>query len=86
MPPYGRALDGGATDIIVNHCYGGELNLVCDRLCPDVRILLGEPRPRRLMGLEENTNGVFTIAYHAMAGTNGGMLSHSYSSTGIQNM
>jgi D-amino peptidase len=80
------ALAGGATDIIVNDCHGGGLNLVYDQLHPEVRILLGGTRPRRMLGLDESTAGVFMIAYHAMAGSDGGVLSHSYSSTGIQNM
>lgn len=79
-------LAAGATDIIVNDCHGGGLNLIYDQLSPDVRIVLGGPRPRRLLGLDENTDGVFMIAYHAMAGSDRGVLSHSYSSTGIQNM
>jgi len=80
------ALAGGATDIIVNDCHGGGLNLIYDDLHPEARILLGGPRPRRMIGLDENTAGLFMIAYHAMAGSDGGVLSHSYSSTGIQNM
>ena len=76
----------GATDIVVNDCHGGGLNLVYDELDPEVRILLGGPRPRRMLGLDESFGGVFMIAYHAMAGTDGGVLSHSYSSVGIQNM
>ena len=80
------ALAGGATDIIVNDCHGGGLNLLYDQLHLEARILLGSPRPRRMLGLDESTAGVFLIAYHAMAGSDGGVLSHSYSSTGIQDM
>jgi D-amino peptidase len=80
------ALDAGADDIIVNDCHGGGLNLVYDELHTEVRILLGGTRPRRMLGLDESSTGVFMIAYHSMAGTDGGVLSHSYSSVGIQNM
>jgi D-amino peptidase len=80
------ALAAGAGDIIVNDCHGSGLNLVYDELNPEARILLGGPRPRYMLGLDESFAGVFMIAYHAMAGTDGGVLSHSYSSTGIQNM
>jgi D-amino peptidase len=80
------ALAAGATDIIVNDCHGGGLNLIYDELHSDVRILLGDPRPRRMLGLDESFTGVLMIAYHAMAGTGGGVLSHSYSSVGIHNI
>ena len=80
------ALEAGATDIIVNDCHGSGLNLIYDELHPAVRILLGGPRPRRFLGLDEGTAGVFFIAYHSMAGTEKGVLAHSYSSIGIQNM
>jgi len=80
------ALAGGATDIIVNDCHGGGLNLIYDELHPEVRILLGSPRPRRMLGLDSSFGGVFMIAYHSMAGSDNGVLSHSYSSISIQNM
>ncbi len=79
------ALAGGADDVIVNDCHGGGLNLIYDELHPEARILLGSPRPRRFLGLE-GSDAMFLIAYHAMAGTEKGILSHSYSSIGIQNM
>jgi D-amino peptidase len=80
------ALAGGASDIIVDDYHGGGLNLPYDELHPEVRIVLGGPRPRSLAGLDGSFGGVFMIAYHAMAGTDGGVLAHSYSSTSIQNM
>lgn len=80
------ALAAGATDIIINDAHGSGLNLIYDELHPEARILLGSPRPRRMLGLDRDTDGVFLIAYHAMAGTVRGILSHSYSSIGIQNM
>lgn len=79
------ALAGGATDIIVNDCHGGGLNLPYETLHPAVRILLGSPRPRRFMGLEGSA-AMFMVGYHSMAGTRNGILSHSYSSVGIQHM
>lgn len=80
------ALAAGATDIIVDDCHGGGLNLQYDELHPEVRILLGAPRPRRLAPLDPGFAGVFMVGYHSMAGTDGGILAHSYSSVGIQNM
>jgi len=80
------ALAGGATDIIVNDSHGGGLNLIYDELHPEARLVIGSPAPRRMLGLERGFAGLFLIAYHAMAGTENGVLAHSFSSTGIQNM
>lgn len=82
----GGAIAAGATDIIVNDAHGGGLNLPYEDLHPEARVLLGSPRPRRMWGMDSDTAAVFLIAYHAMAGTENGVLSHSYSSVGIQNM
>ncbi len=79
------ALAAGATDIIVNDCHGSGLNLPYEQLHPEARILLGSPRPRRFLGLEGSA-ALFMVGYHSMAGTQNGILSHSYSSVGIQNM
>ncbi|MHB0876224.1 MAG: M55 family metallopeptidase [Anaerolineae bacterium] len=80
------ALAGGATDVIVNDAHGGALNLPYDDLHPAVRIVVGPSQPRRLPGLEPGSAGMFLIAYHAMAGTENGVLAHSYSSVSVQNM
>jgi D-amino peptidase len=80
------ALAAGATDVIVNDAHGGGPNLRYDDLHPAVRIALGPSQPRRMPGLEAGFAGVFFVAYHAMAGTEGGVLAHSYSSMSIQNM
>ncbi|MHB0874715.1 MAG: M55 family metallopeptidase [Anaerolineae bacterium] len=80
------AIAGGATDIIVNDSHGGGLNLIYDELHPEARYVMGVPRPEQMSGLERGFAGVFLVAYHAMAGTENGVLSHSFSSVGIQNM
>lgn len=80
------ALVAGATDVMVNDAHGGGLNLPYEDLHPAVRIVLGASQPRRMPGLTSDFAGVFLIAYHAMAGAEGGVLAHSYSSTSIQNL
>ena len=79
------ALATGATDIIVNDCHGGGLNLLYEDLRPEARVLLGVPRPRRFWALE-SSDAMFLVGYHPMAGTARGVLAHSYSSVSIQNM
>lgn len=80
------ALAGGATDIIVEDAHGGGLNLPYESLHPEARVLLGSGRQRRMPPLGPGFAGLFLIAYHAMAGTENGVLAHSYSSVAIQNM
>jgi len=79
------ALEGGATQILVNDAHGGGLNLIYERLHPDARILIGAPRKRRFLGLDKSFSGVFLIGYHPMSGTENGVLAHTFSSATIQN-
>jgi D-amino peptidase len=79
------ALAAGATDIIVNDCHGGGVNLLYEELRAEARVLLGVPRPRRFWALE-GSDALFLVGYHPMAGTTSGVLAHSYSSVAIQNM
>ncbi len=80
------AFEGGATGVVVDDAHGSGLNLIYDQLDPRVRVLLGVPRPRRFETLDSTFAGIFFIGYHPMAGKEKGVLSHSYSSTAIQNM
>lgn len=80
------AFDGGATEVTVDDCHGSGLNLLYDELDPRVRVLCGVPRPRRFPSLDGSFSGIMLIGYHPMAGVEGGVLSHTYSSTGVQNM
>ncbi len=76
-----RALfDAGAASVFVwdNHCLGS--NLEHDRLDGRCEVVLGHPFGRRWPGLDETFAGVLMIGYHAMEGTAGGVLAHSYSS------
>lgn len=85
------AIDGlktaGEVEIIVEDGHGnGTSNLLYDELRRGVKILSGVPRPRRLTGLDESFAGVILIGYHPMAGVEGGVLSHTFSSVAVHNM
>ena len=80
------ALAGGAAEVLVTDGHGGGINLVYDKLHPEVRVLLGTPRTRRFLGLDDSFTGVFLVGYHPMSGTEAGILAHSYSSVSVQNM
>ena len=77
----------GVEEIIVDDEHdGGTEILIYEELLPGVKIFLGNPRPRRFPALDSSFDGMILIGYHPMAGVKSGILSHSYSSIGIQRM
>lgn len=77
----------GVDEIVVDDEHnGGTEILIYEELLPGVKIFLGSPRPRRFPALDSSFDGMVLIGYHPMAGVEGGILSHSYSSVGIQRM
>lgn len=77
----------GIEEIVVDDEHdGGTEILIYDELLPGVKIFLGNPRPRRFPALDSSFDGMLFIGYHPMAGVENGILSHSYSSVGIQKM
>jgi len=79
-------LDAGAAEVIIDDCHDGGICLLHDQLHPEAKILLGSPRPLRFQPLDSSFAGLILLAYHPMAGVTNGVLSHSYSSVGIQRM
>lgn len=77
----------GVDEIVVDDEHnGGTEILIYDELPRGIKIFLGNPRPRRFPALDSSFDGMILIGYHPMAGVENGVLSHSYSSTGIQRM
>lgn len=75
-----RALfDAGATQVVVWDNHGNGNNLVFDRLDQRCEVLLGTGFGRRFPMLDESYAGVLMIGYHAMEGTPGAVLAHTYS-------
>jgi len=74
------ALEGGASEILIYdmHYYG--LNVILDELHPKAKIIMGNPHivPPE-MGLNNTFQGMIMIGFHAMAETEGALLSHTYS-------
>lgn len=77
----------GVEEILVDDEHdGGTEILIYEDLLPGIKIFLGNPRHRRFPALDSSFDGMILIGYHPMAGVESGILSHSYSSTGIQRM
>lgn len=74
----------GARRILVRDGHGAGNHLLVEKLEPGLEVIQG-PTPRRLEGIEE-FDALILLGYHAMAGTRGALLEHTYSSKAIQNM
>ncbi len=74
------AFDGGADEVIVvdMHCTG--LNILVENMDPRAKLISGAPHQPRFPFLDESVDGMFLLGYHAMAGTDRGLLEHTFTS------
>jgi D-amino peptidase len=71
------ALEGGATQILVNDAHGPMINLLPELLHPAAELILGKPKPLNMFaGLDATHAGVFCLGYHARA-SEFGVLAHT---------
>ena len=81
------ALAAGATEVVVNDSHGHMRNLLAEELNPEAWLIRGSPKPGCMMeGLEPGFDAAFLVGYHALAGTGGGVLNHSFSGSAIASM
>jgi D-amino peptidase len=78
-------LAGGATEVVVWDGHDGSRSLSVLDIHPQARLLTGTPVSPTLE-LDSSYAAIVFIGQHAMAGAEKGILSHSYSSQGIQNI
>ena len=78
-------LEGGATQVVVWDGHDGSRTLSVLDIHSKARLLSGGPVSPTLE-LDPSYSAVVFIGQHAMAGAEKGILSHSYSSLGVQNM
>jgi D-amino peptidase len=76
---------GGATDVVVWDGHDSSRSLSALDIDPRARLLTGIPVSPTLE-LDSSYRAVIFIGQHAMAGAKNGILNHSYSSLGIQNI
>ena len=70
----------GATEIVVNDSHGSMRNVIISELDPTAYLITGSPKPLSMMqGIDETYDAVFLIGYHARAGSEDGVLDHTYS-------
>lgn len=77
-------LDGGADEVVVWDGHDGSQTLSSLTIHPKAKLLMGVLGPT--MTMERHYSAVAFIGQHAMADVRGGVMAHSYSSLGIQNL
>jgi D-amino peptidase len=77
-------LAGGADEVIVWDAHDGSRSLSAQTIHPKAKLLMGGMGPTR--GLERKYAAVAFVGQHSMANVKAGIMAHSYSSLGIQNM
>lgn len=67
---------GGAKEIFVFDAHGLQI-IIPHLMTPGAKYLTGHPRPPGLLGLDSTFSGVALIGFHAMEGTENGVLNHT---------
>lgn len=81
----GACFEAGADEVVVRDGHGGGYSVLWEDLDPRVQLVQGATPGKRFLSIE-GSDGVILLGYHAMAGTRGALLEHTYSSKSIQNM
>jgi D-amino peptidase len=75
------ALAGGAKSIVVCDSHEKMINLEPEKLHPAAQLVQGSFRAMSMVtGLDNSFDAAMFIGYHSMSGTQGGTLSHTYTS------
>ena len=73
------AMQGGATEFLVNDAHSTMANLKPDALAGRASYLSGRYKPMYMMqGLDASFDAIFLVSYHGSMGSNGSVLSHTY--------
>ena len=79
-------LDMGAEEIIVNDAHGRMINLDIESMPKSVHLISGFPKILEMVEGVEESDGVFFVAYHAMAGTEKAVLDHTFSDSCVHDL
>ncbi len=71
----------GASEIVIKDSHGSMKNLLIDELEAGVQLVsgFGSGHDGMMQGIDESFDAALLIGYHAMAGTLGGIMEHTYS-------
>ena len=79
------AFEAGAKEVVVLDGHGAAFSILLEELDPRAQLIRGR-RLQELEGLDETFDLMFAVGAHAMAGTPNGLLTHTLSSVGIDNI
>ena len=78
------AIEAGVEEIIVSDAHGGMKNLQPEDVHEEAYLIRGSPKPGAMMeGISEEFDAALYIGYHAMKGTQNGLLAHTISGNAI---
>ncbi|MGE5576246.1 MAG: M55 family metallopeptidase [Syntrophothermus sp.] len=73
------ALEGGATEVVVNDSHGDMANLLPEMLHREAMLISGSPKPLSMVeGVQTGCQAAIFIGYHAGSGTAEAVLDHTY--------
>jgi len=80
-------VDAGVDEVYVYDAHSMGFNILYDYMHPKARYIIGYSHPSvRFPFLDSSFDFIILQGYHAMAGTEGAVLDHTYSSAHIQNV
>ena len=77
--------EAGAEEVVVRDGHGAGFNVNCEMIDARAELVQGASPQVRFPGIE-GAGALILLGYHAMAGTEGAVLEHTFSSATIQNM
>lgn len=77
--------EAGASEVIARDGHSSGNHMLWDQLDQRIQLVQGQTGVVRMWGLE-GCDALILLGYHAMAGTRGALLEHTYSSASIQNI
>lgn len=79
--------EGGAETVLVADGHAGGRNILIEELDPRARLHTGSPSPLGMVsGADAGVSGAIFIGYHGRAGTEKGILDHTWSSKRVANL
>jgi D-amino peptidase len=80
------AKEAGATEIWVNENHSGR-EMLLEKVDPIAEVIIGKPKPlMTLEGLDSSFDCVFMVGIHAMAGTTGAVMDHTWTPKCVQEL
>ncbi len=81
------SLEGGAQELIVSDGHNAGRNLLIEQLDPRAQLNSGNPSPLSMVqGIDSEVSAVLFVGYHARAGAQPAILSHTWSSSRVANV